>query len=82
MCEIHKGRRRQVAKESGGRARFNLVPSNMRRFYGRRKTLAFAMEQYFIAPDNGILSCFLAAEIDVEIRELTNKQYFLGSIGF
>jgi len=47
----------------------------------RRPLLAFAMEQYFIAPDNGILSCVLAAEIDVEIRELTNKQYFLGSIG-
>ena len=47
----------------------------------RRPLLAFAMEQYFIAPDNGILSCILAAEIEVEIRELTNKQYFLGSIG-
>jgi len=47
----------------------------------RRPLLAFAMEQYFIAPDNGLLSCILAAEIDVEIRELTNKQYFLGSIG-
>ena len=47
----------------------------------RRPLLAFAMEQYFIAPDNGILSCILAAEIDVEIRELINTQYFLGSIG-
>jgi S-adenosylmethionine hydrolase len=47
----------------------------------RRPLLVFAMEQYFIAPDNGILSCILAAELDVEIRELTNKQFFLGSIG-
>lgn len=47
----------------------------------RRPVLGFAMEQYFIAPDNGILSGILAAEMDVEIRELTNTQYFLGSIG-
>jgi len=47
----------------------------------RRPLLAFAMEQYFIAPDNGLLSGILASGMDVEIRELTNKQYFLGPIG-
>jgi len=47
----------------------------------RRPLLVFSMEQYFIAPDNGLLSYVLATEFDAEIRELTNKQYFLGSIG-
>jgi S-adenosylmethionine hydrolase len=47
----------------------------------RRPLLAFTAEQYFVAPDNGILSTLLATEFDVEIRELTNKQFFLGSIG-
>ena len=47
----------------------------------RRPLLVFTMEQYFIAPDNGLLTRILAAGIDVEIRELTNKQYFLGPIG-
>jgi hypothetical protein len=47
----------------------------------RRPLLAFSLEQYFIAPDNGLLSYVLASELDAEIRELTNKQYFLGSIG-
>ena len=47
----------------------------------RRPLLVFTMEQYFIVPDNGLLSCVLACEMDAEIRELSNKQYFLGSIG-
>ena len=47
----------------------------------RRPLLVFTMEQYFIAPDNGLLSGILAAEMEAEIRELTNKQYFLGPIG-
>jgi S-adenosylmethionine hydrolase len=47
----------------------------------RRPLLAFTAEQYFVAPDNGILSSLLATEFDAEIRELTNKQFFLGSIG-
>ncbi len=47
----------------------------------RRPLLVFTMEQYFIAPDNGILSGVLASELDAEIRELTNKQFLLGSIG-
>jgi S-adenosylmethionine hydrolase len=47
----------------------------------RRPLLVFSMEQYFIAPDNGLLSYVLATELDAEIRELTNKQFFLGSIG-
>ncbi len=47
----------------------------------RRPLLVFTMEQYFIAPDNGLLSGILAAEVEAEIRELTNKQYFLGPIG-
>src|SRR6266496_2541877 len=46
----------------------------------RRPLLVFTMEQYFIAPDNGILSGVLASELDAEIRELTNKQFLLGSI--
>jgi S-adenosylmethionine hydrolase len=48
---------------------------------GRRPLLACTAEQYFIAPDNGILSQILALETEVEIRELTAKQYFLGTIG-
>jgi S-adenosylmethionine hydrolase len=47
----------------------------------RRPLLVFTMEQYFIAPDNGVLSGILTAGVDVEIRELSNKQYFLGPIG-
>jgi hypothetical protein len=47
----------------------------------RRPLLVFTAEQYFIAPDNGILSSVLDVEPDVEIRELTAKQFFLGSIG-
>ena len=39
----------------------------------RRPLLVFSMEQYFIAPDNGLLSYVLATEFDAEIRELTNK---------
>jgi hypothetical protein len=47
----------------------------------RRPLLVFTAEQYFLAPDNGLLSYVLDLELDVEIRELTAKQFFLGSIG-
>lgn len=47
----------------------------------RRPLLVFTAEQYFLAPDNGLLSYVLDLEPEAEIRELTAKQYFLGSIG-
>jgi S-adenosyl-L-methionine hydrolase (adenosine-forming) len=47
----------------------------------RRPLLVFTAEQYFIAPDNGLLSEVLASEPEAEIHELTAKQYFLGTIG-
>src|SRR3989441_3521201 len=47
----------------------------------RRPLLVTTRSYHFLAPDNGLLSYILAAEPKAEIRELTAKQYFLGTVG-
>src|SRR5438445_696148 len=46
----------------------------------RRPLLVTTRSYHFLAPDNGLLSYILAAEPKAEIRELTAKQYFLGTV--
>lgn len=43
----------------------------------RRPLLAEAAEQYFIAPDNGVLSMLFAREARVRVRHITAEKYFL-----
>ncbi len=45
----------------------------------RRPILAEAARQYFLAPDNGILSMVLAQE-EHKVREVTAKKYFLKQV--
>src|SRR6266508_4361598 len=47
----------------------------------RRPLLVSTRSYHFLAPDNGLLSYILASEPKAEIRELTAKQYFLGTVG-
>jgi S-adenosylmethionine hydrolase len=47
----------------------------------RRPLLVTTRSYHFLAPDNGLLSYILASEPKAEIRELTAKQYFLGTVG-
>ena len=47
----------------------------------RRPLLVTTRSYRFLAPDNGLLSYILASEPKAEIRELTAKQYFLGTVG-
>src|SRR5207253_6365259 len=47
----------------------------------RRPLLVTTRSYQFLAPDNGLLSYILASEPKAEIRELTAKQYFLGTVG-
>ena len=43
----------------------------------RRPLLAEMAGQYFIAPDNGVLSMIFAREQAVRVRHITNERYFL-----
>jgi S-adenosylmethionine hydrolase len=43
----------------------------------RRPLLAEAAGQYFVAPDNGVLSMVFAREPAVRVRHITNERYFL-----
>jgi S-adenosylmethionine hydrolase len=43
----------------------------------RRPLLAEIAEQYFVAPDNGVLSMVIAREPAVRVRHITNQRYFL-----
>jgi len=43
----------------------------------RRPLLAEMAGQYFIAPDNGVLSLIFAREQPVRVRHITNERYFL-----
>ena len=47
----------------------------------RRPLLVTTRSYHFLAPDNGLLSYILASEPKAEVRELTAKQYFLGTVG-
>lgn len=47
----------------------------------RRAILASTSRQYFLAPDNGVLSHVLQEEQSVEVRAIENKQYRLDSAG-
>src|SRR3989442_9957099 len=47
----------------------------------RRPLLGTTRPYHFLAPDNGLLSYILASEPKAEVRELTAKQYFLGTVG-
>src|SRR2546422_590160 len=47
----------------------------------RRPLLVATRSYHFLAPDNGLLSYILASEPKAEVRELTAKQYFLGTVG-
>ena len=47
----------------------------------RRPLLVTTRAYRFLAPDNGLLSYIIASEPKAEIRELTAKQYFLGTVG-
>ncbi|TLY38507.1 MAG: SAM-dependent chlorinase/fluorinase [Nitrospirae bacterium] len=47
----------------------------------RRPILVTTSLHSFLAPDNGLLSYIMAAEPSAEVRVLTAKQYFLGTIG-
>src|SRR5579862_7850948 len=42
----------------------------------RRPLLAEAAGQYFIAPDNGVLSMVFSSE-NAQVRHITNQRYFL-----
>lgn len=46
----------------------------------RRPLLVSAHHQYFIAPDNGVLSLVYAREEDVTVRHITASHYFLEPI--
>jgi hypothetical protein len=43
----------------------------------RRPLLAEMAGQYFVAPDNGVLSMIFAREQAVRVRHITNERYFL-----
>lgn len=43
----------------------------------RKPLLAEALDQYFIAPDNGVLSMILARDANVSMREITNRKFWL-----
>jgi S-adenosylmethionine hydrolase len=43
----------------------------------RRPLLAEIAGQYFVAPDNGVLSMVFAREQAVQVRHITNERYFL-----
>jgi S-adenosylmethionine hydrolase len=43
----------------------------------RRPLLAETAGQYFVAPDNGVLSMVFAREPAVRVRHITNERYFL-----
>jgi S-adenosylmethionine hydrolase len=43
----------------------------------RRPLLAEVAGQYFVAPDNGVLSMVFAREPAVRVRHITNERYFL-----
>src|SRR5271166_828132 len=43
----------------------------------RRPILAEMAGQYFIAPDNGVLSMIYAREAKKKVRHITNEKYFL-----
>ncbi len=47
----------------------------------RRPLLVHACGQYFIGPDNGILSPIIASDSSSKIIEITEKKYFLPEIG-
>ena len=47
----------------------------------RRPLVVSTSRQYFLAPDNGLLSYVLTEEPDAEVRELTEQKYFLAAIG-
>lgn len=47
----------------------------------RRPIMVRTAEYYFVAPDNGVLTAVLNQGQDIEVRQLENLQYQLGSSG-
>ena len=47
----------------------------------RRPLLVSTSRYFFLAPDNGVLSQIYEEELNVEVREIENKQYRLDSTG-
>lgn len=46
----------------------------------RKSVLVEALEQYFVAPDNGVLSMILARDQSAKIHEITNRNLWAASV--